>query len=180
MRNGVRALTGTLVAALLLLGFGTAGPATASTGEPRSVTALANAFHPIKNVGTGKCLQPQGGSPAVRTLIVPESCNGSAAQGWLEQRVGNHHYWFINQGTGSCLDVDDGIGNGAPVRLGICRAISDQEFNTDVDLPGVSVVLESRLDFRDNDVCVTSEDVARLRACNPLSPAQHWTIGLDV
>src|SRR4051794_14543200 len=108
MRHVLRNILGGLAAALLLVGAGLAG--TAASAQP----ALASAFHPIKNTGTGMCLQPQGGSMADAAPIVQMPCNrANAAQGWLEQRVGTHHYMFLNQVSGLCFDAFDGAFNHA-------------------------------------------------------------------
>jgi len=177
MRYPLRNILGGLAATLLLAGVGLGVTATA---------ANASAFHPIKNTGTSMCLQPQGGSGADAAPIVQMPCDGNnAAQGWLEQRVGTHHYMFLNQASGYCFDAFDGAFNGARLLQGQCKRISNEEFNTQVDLPNVTF-LESRVHFKDTGFCV---DVPGGRAvvgaamqiwvCNG-TPAQRWVVGFDI
>lgn len=166
-------LAATVVAVIGLVVSG-AGPASAS------------AFHPIKNTGNSLCLQPQGGSTAEFAPIVQMPCNrANTAQGWLEQRVGSHHYTFVNQASGFCLDAFDGARNGARLLQSTCKRISNQEFNTNVDLPDVTI-LESRVGFRDTRFCVdvpggqaTVGLAMQLYRCNG-TPAQRWIIGFDI
>ncbi|GLZ42793.1 RICIN domain-containing protein [Actinokineospora sp. NBRC 105648] len=171
-----RVLTG-LAAVFMLVGVGLTASATG---------ASAAAFHPIKNSGSGLCLQPQGGSTAELVAIVQMPCQrGNPAQGWLEQRVGSHHYMFLNQASGFCFDVFGPAANGTRVLQGQCKRISNEEFNTNVDLPAITV-LESRVGFRDTGFCVdvpggqsTPGLAVQVFRCNG-TPAQSWVVGFDL
>ncbi|MEC3982703.1 RICIN domain-containing protein [Amycolatopsis sp. H20-H5] len=177
MRTMVRNILGGLAATLMLAGVGLTATATA---------ADASAFHLIKNSGSSLCLQPEGGSTAETAAIVQMPCDrNNAAQGWLEQRVGSHHYMFLNQASGFCFDAFGGAVNGTRLLQGECKRISNEEYNTNVDLPNVTI-LESRIGFRDTGFCV---DVPGGRAdvglamqifrCNG-TPAQRWVVGFDL
>jgi hypothetical protein len=185
MRYLVRTILGGLAATLMLAGVGIAATATAANAKPAPIV-LASAFHPIKNTGTGMCLQPEFGSPVEFANIVQMPCNrDNASQGWLEQRVGSHHYMFLNQSSGYCFDAFDGAFNGARLLQGTCVRISNEEYNTNVDLPNIAII-ESRVRFRDTGFCVDVPGgqpvvgaAMRIWVCNG-SPAQRWIIGFDV
>jgi len=173
-------------AVLAIVGIGlTAAPAAAANAQPTSIAPLAGAFHPIKNAGTGMCLEPEG--PAEFTRIRQMPCDrANPAQGWLEQRVGTHHYMFLNQHTGLCFDAFDGAVNGGRLlQSGCFRGLSTEEFNTDVDLPNITII-ESRVHGRDTGFCVdvpggqaTPGLLMQIFRCNG-TPAQRWVIGFDI
>jgi hypothetical protein len=161
-------------------------PAVTGEAKPTSAAQIASAFHLIKNSGNGLCLQPEGGSTAEFARIVQMPCDRTnAAQGWLEQRLASHHYSFLNQASGFCFDVFDGAFNNARLLQGTCKRISNEEFNTNVDLPNVTI-LETRVGFHDNGFCVdvpggqsTVGLPMQIFQCNG-TPAQRWVIGFDL
>lgn len=171
---------GGLAAAALLAGAALAVTAPSATAQP---VPAASAFTPIKNVGNGLCLQPEGGSTQEFAAIVQAACvTGSTAQGWSSIEVGTNHYRFLNQRSGYCFDAFDGAFDGARLLQGTCKSISNEEFNTDTALPNV-VILESRVGFRDTGFCVdvpgsqTNPGLAmQIWGCNG-TLAQRWVVG---
>jgi hypothetical protein len=181
MRFHVHHRLGGLAAVVLLAGLGLAATATATDARSASVRS-AGVFNPIRNVGNGKCLQPEGGSTALFAAIVQEPCDGSSAQSWESLQVGTNHYQFVNQASGNCLDAFDGVFNGARLLQNECKRISNDEFNTSAALPNV-VILESRVGFRDTGFCVdvpgasAADGLAmQLYRCNG-TLAQRWVVG---
>jgi hypothetical protein len=171
-------VVGALAAALNVAGAGVAHAAQATT----SVKPAAGIFQPIRNVGNGKCLQPEGGSTALFAAIVQEPCDGSSAQGWQYVRVATNHYHLANQASGLCLQAWDGAFNNGRVLQDECNFASNNEFNTNTALPNV-VILESRVGFRDTGFCV---DVPGAQAIDGLALqiwqcngtlAQRWVVG---
>ena len=81
---------------------------------------MAGIFNPIRNVGDNKCLQPEGQSTAVFTLIVQATCDGSAAQNWQVLPKGSNHYSFINQASSLCLYVTAEPANGVLLSQDAC------------------------------------------------------------
>lgn len=166
-----------------------AGPAaaTGASAQPAStpaVTPFAGVFHPLKNVGNGKCLQPAGGSTVETVEIVQQPCDGSIAQGWQHVGVGGNRYMFLNQRSGYCFNAFDGATDGARLLQLTCKRISNEEFNTGAALPNV-VKIESRVGFRDTNFCVdvpggaaTNGLAMQIWSCNG-SLAQRWIIGFD-
>lgn len=177
-------------AVLLLAGLGAATGITAASAQSapvRSVTPFAGEFHPLRNVGNNKCLQPQSlnfGAP-----IVQMTCNGSLAQGWASLNMGSNHYRFLNNLSGLCMFVGDTPTNGAPVWLDECAVaggttVSNAEWNSGTPLPNV-VSLRTRVHFRDNNFCLdvpggsAAEGLpVQLWNCNS-TLAQRWVVGFD-
>ncbi|BFU44414.1 RICIN domain-containing protein [Krasilnikovia sp. MM14-A1004] len=184
VRNLPRHLT------VLILLAGTALAVTPAGAEARSAAPVrplvGGVFNPIRNVGDGKCLQPEGESMAEFAAIVQMPCatTGLAglAQGWQQIRVGTNHYRFVNQLSGFCFDAFDGAFNGARLLQGTCVPISNEEFNTNTGLPNV-VALESRVGFRNTGYCIDVPGALpfdgmamQIYRCNG-TLAQRWVVG---
>ncbi|NEA69034.1 RICIN domain-containing protein [Streptomyces sp. SID12488] len=187
MRPTLRKRLGGLIATVLLAGAGLAATTTGANAQPASapaVTPFAGVFHPLKNVGNAKCLQPAGASTVETVEIVQQPCDGSIAQGWQHVGVGGNHYMFLNQLSGYCFNAFDGATDGARLLQLTCKRISNEEFNTGAALPNV-VKIESRVGFRDTNFCVdvpggaaTNGLAMQIWNCNG-SLAQRWIVGFD-
>jgi hypothetical protein len=192
MRPTLRTRLGGLAATIVLAGLALAATATEANAQPApasasstSVTPFAGVFHPIKNVGNGKCLQPAGGSTAEFAAIVQVPCTNSIAQGWqYTPASGSNHYRFVNQLSGYCFDAFDGTFNGARLLQGTCVPISNEEWNTGAPLPNV-VSLMSRVGFRDTGYCIdvpgaqaTDGLAMQMYRCNG-TLAQRWVVGFN-
>jgi hypothetical protein len=174
-----------VVAVLLLAGLGSVVGVTGASAQAPSthpITPFAGEFHPIKNVDSNKCLQPQ--SPTFRAPVVQVTCNGSSAQTWAALNMGNNHYRFINSndGGGLCLWVDDNPMNGAAVLQDECAvpggtSVSNAEWNTGTTLPDV-VRLRTLVNFRDHNLCLDAPGglAMQVRTCSS-SLTQRWVVG---
>ena len=157
------------------------GAAQAATTPAAHVKPFAGVFNPIKNVGNGLCLQPV--SPVVNSAVVQEPCDpNSTMQGWKFEQVSGTTYGFLNQASGACLFAFTGAQNGAPMGLNACRTVSNEQYDTHVTLPNVTV-LESRIGFHDTGFCVDVPGASsapglqmQLFGCNG-TLAQRWVVG---
>lgn len=172
-------------AVALVAGAGSLGMAS----EAVAVQAAAP-FNPIRLEGTSVCMQPDspndGATIVVKACVTnPNDVVGRAAQGWSFRRVGNHHYQFTNQLGRFCLDTFGPAADGTPMEAGECKNISNEEFNTNVDLPSV-VVLETRVHFSDNGFCLTAPVVptdgqpVKVFRCIPDDSQQRWVVGIPL
>src|SRR5262245_16118892 len=104
MSNGVIAMRNlvTLVLALVLWG----------------ATTAASASNFIQNVGSGKCMQPAGGSLAEGAPIIQTTCNDSAIQRWefLPANSTGTLFRLRNVVSGRCLDVAGWANNHTPIQ----------------------------------------------------------------
>lgn len=148
-------------------------------------SALQSVFHPIKSAGTNLCLQPDPADPRSNyATIVQMPCeNGNLAQFWKEQRVGPGRYMFINQLSGLCMNAQH---SGDKLFQFECtRSNSDQEFNTKVDLPAVTII-ESRTGFTNTGICVdipynsTQVGLAAVLFLCSGTPQQSFVIGFSL
>ena len=170
-------------AAAFVAGIGSVGFASGAVAAP-----AAAPFNPIRLEGTSVCMQPA--SPDDSATIVVKACVtepndvvGRAAQGWSFRQVGTHHYQFTNQLGRFCLDTFGPAADGTPMVAGECKNISNEEFNTNVNLPS-DVILETRVGFKDNGFCLTAPVVpsdgqpVKVFRCIDGDPQQHWIVGI--
>ncbi len=184
-QRALRNRFGGLLAATVMAGAGvvaTAAGADAQVPPAKPGPAFAGVFNPIKNVGNGMCLQPEGGSAAEGALVVQAPCNGGIAQGWQQVRFNGNNYGFINQLSGFCVDAVGPVANGTLIIQYECKRISNEEWKASAPLPNV-VTLMSRIGFRDTGFCI---DVPGAQATNGLAMqiyrcngtlAQRWVVG---
>jgi hypothetical protein len=162
-----------------------ANGASAHVVSTNPVVLISGEYHPIRNVGNGKCLQPQAGG----TLIAQFICNGSSEQGWLALNDGGTVYRFVNGSGGGCMSVNNTPVNGGPVQLDNCtlsdgsgRSVSNAQWNFGTLTPSVNP-LRTRVRGIDNNFCLdvpgasTAEgQTMQLFACNGTF-AQRWIVG---
>jgi hypothetical protein len=182
MQRALRNRLGGLLAATAMAGAGLVATATGADAQAPPGPAFAGVFNPIKNVGNGKCLQPEEGSAADGALVVQASCNGGIAQGWQQVSFGSNRYGFINQLSGFCFDAFGPAVNGTPLIQGQCKRISNEEWKASAALPNV-VTLMSRIGFRDTGFCIdvpggqsTDGLAMQIFRCNG-TLAQRWVVG---
>jgi hypothetical protein len=176
------------VARLAVIALASGLGALGITAEAAAAPAAAP-FNPIKLEGTSVCMQPaapNGGAIVVKACVTdPNDVTGRAAQAWSFRRVGTHHYQFTNQLSRLCLDTFGPGADGTPMIAGECKNISNEEFNTNIDLPS-DVVLETRVGFNDNGFCLTAPVVpsdgqpVTVFRCIDGDPGQHWLVGLPL
>lgn len=114
---------GVLAAGLLATGLGVASgpPAQAATGH-----------YAIVNYGSGKCLEvDRSGAPSsLGGRVVQRTCDGQAVQRWSP--VGRDTYTFVNQFSGMCVDVRNGVNaDGTPLQQWACTGTSSMKWTVD-------------------------------------------------
>jgi ricin-type beta-trefoil lectin protein len=171
---------GMLSAAAVAIAVSTAGGG-AAQAQGGTALALDGNPHPIVNPGNHLCLQPEGGSLDVAS-IVQMPCDGSAAQGWFPLSLGSNRYQFANQASHLCFDAFDGAFNGARLLQNQCAPISNDEWRSNRTLPDLAILM-SRVGFRDTNFCIdvpnndpTPGLAMQLWQCNT-TDAQKWVVG---
>jgi len=115
MRNKMAASAGALLATASMVtmtaGASAAAPAAGSLADHSArLTALApaGAFHTLKNVAFGQCVDAPGGQLNVRLQLA--DCNGSNTQNWAFVPVPGaaRTYSLVNQASGYCAEVNNG------------------------------------------------------------------------
>jgi hypothetical protein len=161
----------------------------AATAElaPGGVPASRGSFHVIKNVGSGKCLQPAGGSIAEGTPIIQADCGNFTADfmNWQIVQFGKD-IQFRNIASGTCLYNDAVL----PLRDG-SRPINLQHCGDSNTLwrvkknVGITDIM-SRVQSRDTGFCIdipgaTNDDfpVQNYHCDGPDNLAQQYVIGLQ-
>lgn len=165
----------------MLAGLGSASGVTAANAQPspaQFVIPFAEPFHPIRNFGSGLCLQPTGVS--FDDPIVQVGCNGSSAQAWFFVGLQNNHYMLANA-DGWCINVAGELVNGQRVQQDQCQS-SNAEWKSGTQLPAEGP-LRSQLHFKDNDFCLDAPgeepgQMIRVWQCNR-ALAQRWIVGVN-
>lgn len=168
-----------------VLGMALIALAMAGSGlaQATPVTAAAGVFSPVRNVGNGKCLQPEGGSSG-EARIVQVTCNGGVAQGWLFQLFSGSStdYRLINQLSGLCIYMNGPVSTGSPLIQAGCTQVSNERWKPSAAPPNV-VTIMSKAGHRDTGLCVdvpggeATEGLGmRIWTCNG-TLAQRWVIG---
>jgi hypothetical protein len=117
--------------AMLLL-TASCGPAGESELETlgTAITIDTAATYGIVGVGSGKCVQIQGGSTADLARAQIASCNGSSAQAFRIESAGGGFYSIRNLGSGKCLDVQGrSTADGAAVVQYTCNGGTNQQWS---------------------------------------------------
>ncbi|NUK07855.1 RICIN domain-containing protein [Streptomyces lunaelactis] len=184
MRLTLRKRMGGIAAMIMLAGIGSAATATGASAEPAPSTSLApfaGVFHPIKNVGNGKCLQPEGGSTG-EVAIVQAACTGSTAQGWQFLQFSGSSYHLINQLSGLCMYMNGPVASRSPIAQVECTDVTNEDWKSSAPPPDV-VTLMSRAGRRDTNLCIdvpggsSAEGLGvQIFRCNG-SLAQRWIVG---
>ncbi|QIY56345.1 hypothetical protein HEP86_19720 [Streptomyces sp. RPA4-5] len=100
----------------------------ASTGQPKLYReAWDDAYRPLKNAGTGSCVDATGGASRNGTVVGGWDCHGQRNQGWwydAEQRL-----LHVELTQDRCLDVPGGrYAAGAGLVLWNCSGADNQRF----------------------------------------------------
>ncbi|WP_329282182.1 RICIN domain-containing protein [Streptomyces sp. NBC_01451] len=114
-RKSMTASAGALLAAASMVtmaaGASAAAQATGSvtdTSTRAAALTTASAFHTLKNVAFGQCVDAPGGQLNVRLQLA--DCNGSSTQNWAFIPVPGaaKTYSLVNQKSGYCAEVNNG------------------------------------------------------------------------
>jgi hypothetical protein len=170
-----------MVAVLVLAGLSLVVGVTAINAQPstaHTLTLYPEPFHPIRNFGSGLCLQPTGVS--FDDPIVQAGCNGSSAQAWYFVGLQNNHYMLANA-DGWCINVAGELVNGQRVQQDQCQS-SNAEWKSRTQLPAEGT-LRSQLHFRDNNFCLDAPgeepgQALRVWECKDLL-SQRWIVGIN-
>ncbi|GAA2084536.1 hypothetical protein GCM10009801_45760 [Streptomyces albiaxialis] len=136
-------------------------------GKPKLYgLAWDDVFKPLKNAGTGTCLDADGGGSAI----------GTDVRGWACKDQRNQTWWHDASGGGAlytglthdrCVQPEGGVRSGAALELGNCAGGDAQRFVRDGQTFRPAAA---------KDLCVTlsgAEARARLAACDG-SPSQRF------
>jgi ricin-type beta-trefoil lectin protein len=124
----IRRVLAALGAGLLMSG------AFVALAAPAANAIVTAEFHPLVDRGSGKCVTvlPNANGYVDNGLrLVQATCDGSLVQKWQFLQVGDRCdpncsfsvpiYWIQNQGTGKCMDLNNGSSvNGTPVQQWSC------------------------------------------------------------
>jgi hypothetical protein len=183
VRRSLFTRIGSLVAVAALAGLGLAATSTAAAAaKPQPVAAFAGVFNPIKNVGTGLCLQPQGGGGG-EVVIVQERCvPNSLTQNWQWRQVNGSVYQMINQLSGLCVYMNGPVAARSPLIQAGCTTVSNEKWKPSGTPPDV-VSIQSYAGNRNTNLCVEAENASTaagartwIQTCNG-SLAQRWIVG---
>ncbi|KAK0620591.1 hypothetical protein B0T14DRAFT_604156 [Immersiella caudata] len=149
--------------------------------SPANFTTLAaGAFHPIKNIATGKCIVPSSpvrdGAP-----LLTADCDNSLLQLWAPLSDGGRNYRFQNGATQLCISLSR-LETPLATQLMGCECcgqgtVSNAQWETSGKLPDVTT-LRSRIGFKTSSICldVVSGNVAASAVCNG-GLSQKWQVG---
>ncbi|QHC20240.1 ricin-type beta-trefoil lectin domain protein [Streptomyces sp. GS7] len=103
----------------------------ANTGQPKLYPgAWDDAFRPLKNAGTGSCLDADGGASRNGTAVGGWDCNGQRNQGWWYDPEQKSVHVELTHAR--CLDVPGGRYEvGAALVLWNCSGVGNQQFVRD-------------------------------------------------
>lgn len=129
--------------------------------------------------GSEKCLDVNANNNADGTKIHQWTCNGTGAQSFQVEDLGNQRYRIVKSGTNKCVDVAGaGTSNGTAVQLWTCNGTGAQIFRIEDRGDGTN-----RLRNTNSDKCVdvassSSADGATIRiwSCSSSSDAQRWRL----
>jgi hypothetical protein len=110
-------------------GYREAGCAdSASTGTPKLYKGgWDDAYRPLKNAGTGTCVDAKGGSSANNTAVIGWDCSGTRNQGWWYDTTGRSLHSELTQDR--CVDVPDSAYKaGTALVLWNCHGGTNQQF----------------------------------------------------
>jgi hypothetical protein len=110
-------------------GYREAGCAdSASTGTPKLYKGgWDDAYRPLKNAGTGTCVDAKGGSSANNTAVIGWDCSGTRNQGWWYDTTGRSLHSELTQDR--CVDVPGSAYKaGTALVLWNCHGGTNQQF----------------------------------------------------
>jgi hypothetical protein len=142
--------------------------------------AAASGTYEIYNFRSNQCLQPVNGSTGQGAAIVQESCNGGAAQQWVEVSAGREIFHYVNVLSGLCLDARGAATNGTPVQQWTCNKISNENWQPQEDIADNIPPLVSRVSGT-NSYCLdipgarqTAGLAMQIYRCNGTEARQWW------
>ncbi|MFE0374665.1 ricin-type beta-trefoil lectin domain protein [Streptomyces inhibens] len=100
----------------------------ASTGQPKLYAeAWDDAYRPLKNAGTGSCMDATGGASRNGTVVGGWDCNGQRNQGWWYDTARKSVHVELTQDR--CLDVPGArYEGGTALILWNCSGAANQQF----------------------------------------------------
>lgn len=99
-------------------------------GQPKLYQqAWDDVFTPLRNEGTGTCLDADGGGSAVGTDVRGWSCESQRNQLWWYDSEGKALY--AGQTHDRCVESEGGVKDGAALVLGNCSGAAAQQFTKD-------------------------------------------------
>jgi hypothetical protein len=156
-------------------------------GNPSGTPASANitsaaadgAFHPIRNIATGKYIVPL--SACDGTPLLTADCDGSLLQLWAHLSDGGRNYRFQNGATQLYISLDR-LETPLATQLMGCECcgqgtVSNAQWEAGAKLPEVTT-LQSRIGFKTSNLCLDlfSGNVAASGVCNG-ALSRKWQIG---
>ncbi|WP_223146352.1 RICIN domain-containing protein [Streptomyces apricus] len=142
----------------------------------------AGGYYTFTNFGSGMCA---GLDPAHffdnGARVVQQPCNGQPEQNWAPVAVGDDHHQWVNQRSGKCMDVTDGVNaDGTPVQQWDCTRTNGMYWKVTGGIPApVPTSVVSRIGGRCLDVAGGSTTAgARIQIyhCTVPNAAQAWTV----
>ncbi|MFD4205436.1 RICIN domain-containing protein [Micromonospora tulbaghiae] len=162
---------GVLAAGLLATGFGVA------SGPPAQA---ASGHYAIVNYGSGKCLEVDrfGAPSSLGGPVVQRTCDGQAVQRWSP--VGKSTYTFVNQFSGMCVDVRNGVNaDGTPLQQWACTGTSSMKWTVDPNSFAGVHQIKSQIGGRCMDVrggSAADGATVQIYHCTGFgNPAQVWS-----
>ncbi len=146
------------------------------------VSNAAGVFKPIKNIWTGMCLQPEGGSTFDAWIVQVPCAPGSTIQNWHFEKISGSTYQIINQASGRCFYMNGPVSRGSGIAQVACLPrVSNHVWKT-VPVPSTDAEIES-MAGGDHNLCLDvpggqsiSGLIMQTWTCNN-SPAQRFIIG---
>ncbi|MFJ9849437.1 ricin-type beta-trefoil lectin domain protein [Streptomyces sp. NPDC101150] len=137
----------------------------ASTGQPKLYPgAWDDAYRPLKNAGTGSCVDATGASSRNGTAVGGWDCNGQRNQNWWYDPDPGQRSVHVGLTQDRCLDVPGGkYEPGAALVLWNCSGAANQQFVRETGGTG------SIRPAAATSLCLTlggAKEPLRLRACD--------------
>lgn len=137
-----------------------------SSGRPKLYAgAWDDAYQPLKNAGTGSCVDAAGASSRNGTAVVGWDCNGQRNQSWWYDPDTGQRSVHVGLTQDRCLDVPGGrYEAGAALVLWNCSGAANQQFVRDGSGNGETVRPAAA-----TSLCLTlggAKEPLRLQACD--------------
>jgi hypothetical protein len=135
-----------------------AEPAPGTNDFAEIIDGFTVTFGPIKNAGTGMCLQPMDGSRA-DVPIVQMPCDSPLPpeQLWAFLPTVGSSTTIVNMNSHSCMYFNGPIQAGTQIFQALCDGTSNTWWTPPVvvrDVPDIAQQLRSRVGRRDSNLCI--------------------------
>ncbi|MDX8048952.1 RICIN domain-containing protein [Lentzea sp. BCCO 10_0798] len=146
------------------------------------VANAAGVFKPIKNVGSGMCLQPEAGSTFDAWIVQMPCVPGSAIQNWHFDKISDDRYQIINEVSGRCFYMNGPVLAGSGIAQVACLPrVSNHVWKTTPRPPSIAEIRS--MAGGDRNLCLNVPGgqpitglIVRTWPCANV-PAQRWVIG---